>query len=496
MSLLAGALILVILYLAHKYTYWKRQGIPTPKGFVPLVGHIWPVLSTKSNLGSLFQKWYNEFQDSSMVGYYKATSPALMIRDPKLVKMVLQTNFSSFHDNGMEISELDVLISKNPFFTNGEAWVTARKRLTYAFSSMRLKILFVAVCGVCKKFQDFLNKRLKSNDKCEIELRSLFAKFTGEVVANAGMGVEGHCFDDEKSPIAFDVIGDGLFKPNIVIGSIHNILSFFPGIAKTLKLKFLPKNLETYFAELIRVNMEVRRKEATPRNDFFQLMVDLEKVEGTAIDFATVASHAVSFYIDGFETSSLTLTFIGYHLAVHQDVQQKLREEIQSTLAKHGGELTYDALKDMTYMDQVISESQRHFPVLGGMRKKCTEEITLEGSDGLRCRIKPGTEVNVPVYALHSDPKYWTDPKDFDPERFNADRKQNIEKMTFLPFGEGPRLCVGMRMAILQIKACLTTLLRSYKFDLSPKTKTPLKVIPYYFMTAPLGGVWVKILKI
>lgn len=81
LSLLAGALILVILYLAHKYTYWKRQGIPTPKGFVPLVGHIWPVLSTKSNLGSLFQKWYNEFQDSSMVGYYKATSPALMIRD-------------------------------------------------------------------------------------------------------------------------------------------------------------------------------------------------------------------------------------------------------------------------------------------------------------------------------------------------------------------------------------------------------------------------------
>ena len=187
------------------------------------------------------------------------------------------------------------------------------------------------------------------------------------------------------------------------------------------------------------------------------------------------------------------MSFVGFQLASHPDVQAKLRNEVMSVLDKYDGVITYDALKDMTYMDQVISESQRIIPTVGYLIKNCTEEIELKGSDGLACHIQPGTQILIPVHGLQEDPRYWERPEVFDPERFGPERKYNIERFAFLPFGEGPRMCVGMRMAQLQIKACLAMFLRKYSLELSPKTRTPLKMIPSTFLNAADGGLWAYI---
>ncbi|XP_076235757.1 uncharacterized protein LOC143180108 [Calliopsis andreniformis] len=495
-TLAAGALILLIIYFLNQYTYWKRHGIPTAKGCLPVVGHMLPIINAKLNHGCLITKFYQE-NEASMVGFYALWKPVLLVREPSLVKTVLQSNFSSFHQNAIDVTpEIDPIVCKNPFLCVGEEWMASRKRLTYAFSSMRLKILFTTVTRVCKKFTDFLNKRLESSDKYEVELKYLFSKFTGEVVANAGLGIEGHCFDDNPSGTSFDRIGDKMFKPSYFANMMLNVLLFLPALNKILKIPFIPRSMDKFFREIVRESMEMRKKETTPRNDFFQLMMDLEKAEGKAIDMDTLTAHALSFYVDGFETSSMTMTFLGLHLAQYQHIQEKLREEVQTTINKHGGELTYEALKEMTYMDQVISESQRHSALVGTMRKRCTEEFVLEGSDGLKLHVKPGQEIDISTPGLHMDPKYWLNPEEFDPERFTPERKQNIEKISFLPFGEGPRICVGMRMALLQIKSCMATLLRSYKLELSPKTKLPIKISPIYFIASPLGGVWVNISKL
>ncbi|XP_017877675.1 cytochrome P450 9b2-like [Ceratina calcarata] len=150
----------------------------------------------------------------------------------------------------------------------------------------------------------------------------------------------------------------------------------------------------------------------------------------------------------------------------------------------------------MTYMDQVIRESQRYYASVNNMYKVCTEECTLKGSDGLKYRVKPGTEIFISVYGLHKDPRYWSDPETFDPDRFSEERKHEINKMTFLPFGEGPRMCVGMRMGLLQMKCCLATLIKGYKLELSPKTKLPFKLLSFVFLTEAEGGIWVYLSKL
>ncbi|KAK1131302.1 hypothetical protein K0M31_017589 [Melipona bicolor] len=491
LALLASAFSLLCFYLYPKHNYWKRNGIPTVRGCVPLLGHMLPMITKRINFAEFMRLAYEEHKDHSMFGIYKGTRPVLIVRDPNLVKIVLQSNFSNFYENGRKvIPEIDPLLSKSPLLTYGEEWSTGRKHLIHAFSNVRLKILFAAASGVCRKFEEFLNGRLKTSNKYEVDLKSLFARFTGEVVANGGLGIEGYCFEDDAGANAFhNVLG------NTFAESLGTIITFhYPNINRLLKLHFLPKSIDRFFRNVVSENLKIRRNDSTPRNDFLQFMIDLEKT-GDVIDEERVAAHAVSLYLDGMETTSITLNFICHELATNPEIQEKLRKEVRSTIEKHGG-LTFDALKDMTYMNQVISESQRLHSAVGFFQKICTEEFVLEGSDGLTYRIKPGMEVNISIFGLHTDPRYWVNPDVFDPERFNDERKQTIEKMTFLPFGEGPRICVGMRMALLQMKACLATLLSNYKLELSPRTQLPLKISPHYFMSEPVGGNWVYISKL
>ncbi|KAK1131285.1 hypothetical protein K0M31_017572 [Melipona bicolor] len=490
-ALVAGAFSLLCFYLYLKHNYWKRNGIPTVKGCVPLLGHMLPIITKRMNFAEFTRLAYEEHKDHSMIGIYKGTRPVLIVRDPNLVKIVLQSNFSNFQENGRKVvAEVDPLLSKHPLFTYGEAWSTGRNQLTRAFSNVRLKTLFPAVSGVCKKFEDFLNGRLKTSNKYEVDMKTLFSRFAGEIVANGGLGIEGYCFKDEAGASAFHSLAGNMFAK-----SLGAIVTFhYPRINRLLKFRFLPKSLDRFFRDVVSDNLKIRRNDSRLRNDFFQFMIDLEKT-GDVIDEEKVTAHVVSLYLDGTETSSITLNFISHDLAVNPEIQEKLRKEVRSTIEKHGG-LTFDALKDMTYMNQVISESQRLHSAVGYLQKLCTEEFELQGSDGLTYRIKPGMEVDISIFGLHTDPRYWVNPDVFDPERFNNERKQTIEKMTFLPFNEGPRICVGMKMALLQMKACLATLLSYYNLELSPRTQLPLKVSPLYILSEPIGRNWVYVSKL
>ncbi|KYN27751.1 PREDICTED: cytochrome P450 9e2-like [Trachymyrmex cornetzi] len=484
-------LVILYLFLTKNYKYWQKRGIPCPDGALPGVGHAWEVATQKITMSECCCKIYNAYRDRSMVGIYNFMTPMLMVREPELVKTVLQTSFTNFHENGFKIDpKLDPLLANNPFFTYGEKWMTGRKRLTYAFSSMRLKILLETVKQVCQTFEGYLDKKIDKAGKVELELKELFSRFTSQVVSSAGFGVDGLSFNEEKEKDSFYALGKSFLDSTVLNNIIFIIVFFIPALGRIFKTRFLPKKADHFFRTIIADIMEQRRKETTPRNDFLQLMTDLERTEGDKFDLEILTSHAVSFFVDGYETSSAVLSFIGFNLANNPKVQEKLREEVMSVLNKYDGVITYEALKDMTYMDQVINESMRFVPILGILSKVCTDETELRGSDGLVYRVERGMHIIIPVSGLQEDPRYWENPKEFDPDRFGPDRKHNIEKFTFLPFGEGPRMCVGMRMAQLQIKACLATFLRKYSIELSPKTQLPLKMVSSIFLANAEGGLW------
>ncbi|XP_018404015.1 PREDICTED: probable cytochrome P450 6a13 [Cyphomyrmex costatus] len=489
-TLILGALTVLYFYLTRNYKYWQKRGVPCVDGALPGFGNMLSVISMKTHIADFCSKIYMDNKGRSMVGIYDFTSPALMIIEPTLVKVVLQTNFSSFAENAIHIDfETDPLLSYNPFGLSGEKWLNSRKRLTYAFSSMRLKILLESVKEVCTTMEHYMDKKL-SNNETEFELKALFSRYSAQVIAGAGFGVDGYCFDDEKKDISFRKLGQTIFKPSTRTIITFVLVFLIPSLNKILKLRLLPKHVDNFFRTLVAELMEQRRKDGISRNDFLHLMAELERAEGDKFDDVMLTGQAISFFLDGYETSSTVMSFVGFYLARYTKSQEKLRQEVVSVLNKYGSEITYESLKEMTYMDQVINESMRLVPAALLMKKRCTEEFELKGSDGVVCRVSPGMEILIPVHAFHNDPQYWENPEEFDPERFNSERKHSIDKFTFLPFGEGPRICVGMRMAQLQIKAGLAIILRKYRLELSPKTQIPLKMIPSAILPTPKGGLW------
>lgn len=202
-----------------------------------------------------------------------------------------------------------------------------------------------------------------------------------------------------------------------------------------------------------------------------------------------IAAQAVLFFMAGYDTTSTMMHFLAYELAVNQDVQKKLQEEIDTTLQNCNGTMDYNSLLKMKYLDMVICESLRKWPPAALTERICNLPFKLIDEDQVLL-VEKNQTVWMPVYSIHHDSKYFPNPEKFDPERFSDENKHNIAPFTYMPFGEGPRNCIGSRFALLEIKTLVTKILS--KFDIVPtaKTQIPLKLSKYQFAMRAENGVW------
>lgn len=195
------------------------------------------------------------------------------------------------------------------------------------------------------------------------------------------------------------------------------------------------------------------------------------------------------FFLGGFDTVSSCAVFTAYELLRNPDVQQKLYEEIQQTDKELNGKpLSYDALQKMKYMDMVVSEALRMWPLAPAVDRYCTQDYTLDDGQGLKFTIDKGTCVWFPASGLHHDPQYFPNPEKFDPERFNDENKGNINLGAYIPFGIGPRNCIGSRFALMEVKAIMYYILRKFSFVRGTKTQIPIQLRKGFTNVGPQDG--------
>ncbi|XP_023311318.1 probable cytochrome P450 6a20 [Anoplophora glabripennis] len=212
-------------------------------------------------------------------------------------------------------------------------------------------------------------------------------------------------------------------------------------------------DVSEFFTGVVKDTVSYREKNHVVRKDFMQLLMEIRDKnegkenghhgDGNTLTMDEMVAQSFVFFIAGFETSSTTMTFALFELAVHQDIQEKLRDEINEVLAKHEGKLTYDSLSDMKYLEQVINEALRIHSPARFLQKLCVSDYKVDGEDLV---IEKGTTLYIPVLGLHYDEEYWENPKEFDPERFSEEKKKNMNQFTHLPFGQGPRMCIVLRV--------------------------------------------------
>lgn len=298
------------------------------------------------------------------------------------------------------------------------------------------------------------------------------------------------------------------------------VLFLFPKIGKIFKLSFVDDDVTRFFTTVIRQAIEHRRQTGTKRNDFIDLLLSAiketdkrsepAKPEGEIDQFERDAavsgdslqgmsaeeleglliSNLFVFFFAGFDTSSTFLSIIMWVCATYPEEQDKLREEIEEYVSKHGSNnLDYNTIQDMPYLDMFIYESLRTYPI-ALIERLCIKDYKVPGTNGI---IPKGTIVQIPGFSFMKDDRYWDDPETFNPQNFSPEKKAERNPYAFLIFGQGPRNCIGMRFALLMLKLCMVKILTNYKVVPSERTPKDLAIDPFDPSGSPKGGTWVKL---
>ncbi|GAB0087262.1 hypothetical protein DMENIID0001_015550 [Sergentomyia squamirostris] len=258
--------------------------------------------------------------------------------------------------------------------------------------------------------------------------------------------------------------------------------------------------------------MNFREKNNIQRKDFMQLLLQLKNTgkvgadgkwnikstgnNATGLTFHELAAQAHSFLVAGFETSATKISFFLYEIAKHPTIQAKVQMEIDEIIKKYNGEITYEGVMEMKYLESCIDESLRMYTPLPVLNRECTEEYKLPGT-GLT--LEKGTRILIPVNAIHTDPKYFPEPETFKPERFlsGISNGAEIKGFTYVPFGEGPRICIGLKLGKLQTKIGIIFILSNFNIRLGERLQKMDKVVyeKKSLLLAIQGGLFLKISK-
>nr|XP_037290374.1 cytochrome P450 3A8-like [Rhipicephalus microplus] len=341
-----------------------------------------------------------------------------------------------------------------------------------------------------------------AEEERDVELGHFFGNFSLDLIARYAFGT---CLDSHS-----DKTNDFVTYAKKVFGtdfSVSLIVYFLlPGVAKFFRMKLYNPATLGYFRSLCQRVIKGRLDSKIRQDDFLQQMIDSQQgkwvgdsskettdaeekifdVDSKLVDSEEVPSNALSedeamaqcfmFLVAGQQTTSSVVAFTLYMLALNPEVQEKLREEVDLCVAK-GEHPAMEVVAKLEYLHGVISEILRMFPPASRLERETTKDYAL-GDTGIR--VPKGCIVAVPLYAMHHDPEYFPDPHEFRPERFIGENATNIRPYTYLPFGAGPRNCVGMRLGLQASKMAVFHSVRIARFVRTDKTKVPLDFFKGY----------------
>ncbi|KAL1488807.1 hypothetical protein ABEB36_014603 [Hypothenemus hampei] len=478
-------------YLSWSLNHWTRMGVKQTRPWL-IVGDSFPTLFGQISVPEFIQSIYNLYPNEKYVGLYNFQSPVLMFRDPELFKEIAIKDFDHFTDHAPFVDpEADPLWSKNLLSLKGERWKEIRNIVSPVFISSKMKLMFDLIK---ENSEDLVNYFQENNEEImELDMNDLVNRFANDVIASAAFGLKVNSSREKEN--RFYLMGKQLTNFRGLLNSIKFVLlQVYPKFFKIVGSSLLDKEAGKFFSDIIGDTIKMREEKNIVRPDVIHILMEAQKKQAEAptgkinISNLDIASQCLIFFFAGFDTISTSLSFGMYELATNPDVQNKLREEILETIKT--GPLTYDTLLQMRYLDMVVSEMLRKWPQFPFLDRVCTKPYVVDK----KIQIKPNSEVWIPIYALHRDPQYFPDPDKFNPERFDP-KKNTITPYTYLPFGLGPRSCIGNRFAIMEMKSFLFHLLSKYEIVPTEKTSIPL-VLSKNIQLGAENGFWMGLKRI
>ncbi|XP_077285883.1 putative cytochrome P450 6a14 isoform X3 [Arctopsyche grandis] len=453
-------------------------------------------------MGERFSELYFQLKDKPYAGVFMMLRQTLMVNDLDQIKTILVKDFSHFTDHSFEMNEKYEPLANHLFNLGGEKWKNLRIKMTPTFTTSKMKMMFDSINSCADVMKNYLVNDIKDGNIEDV--KEILSKFSTDVIGCCAFGIECDSFKNPNSQ--FRKMGKRVFHMPFHKAVLQMSLFFFPSMVTKINFSILGSDMNNFFYNLVKDTIEYREKNNIVRNDFLQLLMELRNEEsannsvddkseappddGTRLTMMQLAAQVFVFFIAGFETSSTTASFALYELALNPDVQKTLTDEIDDILAKHDGKITYDSLGEMTYLTKVIEETLRKYPPLPVLFRICTKDYILPDTN---IKIEKDTPVMIPVYGIQRDPDIYPNPNKFDPERFTPENKAARHHFAYLPFGEGPRICIGSRFGMMQTKLGLATFLSKYEVSVCDKTLIPMEYDKRSFVLTSNGGLWLKL---
>ncbi|KAL6083086.1 hypothetical protein STEG23_032662, partial [Scotinomys teguina] len=404
---------------------------------------------------------------------FDGQTPVLAITDTEMIKNILVKECYSIFTNRRDIGPVGFM-SKAISISKDDEWKRIRALLSPTFTSGKLKEMFPIV----EQYGDILVRYLRREAERgkPITMKKVFGAYSMDVITSTSFGVNLDSLNNPKDPFVEKtrkLIRFDFFDPFFMSVAL---LPFLIPIYEKLNVSMFPKDSIAFFKKFVK-KMKENRLDPNQKHrvDFLQLMMNAhnnskDKESYKALSDMEIIAQSIIFIFAGYETTSNTIAFALYLLATHPDIQKKLQEEIDVVLPNKASP-TYDKVMEMEYLDMVLSESLRLYSISGRIERVCKQDVEIGG-----VFIPKGTTVVIPTYALQHDPQYWPEPEEFHPERFSKENKGSIYPYTYMPFGNGPRNCLGMRFALMNMKLALTKVLQNFSFKPCKETQIPLKL--------------------
>ncbi|GFY77206.1 cytochrome P450 3A29, partial [Trichonephila inaurata madagascariensis] len=431
-----------------------------------------------------------------VIGSFEFSTPTVTVADPDILRDIFVKDFHIFSYR-RDFTSGDPIGDKTLPNLMGEDWKRIRTIITPAFTSKRMRQMGSIINECSETVLEVCKKHSERGEP--VDCKRLFGTFTMDVIASAAFGTKIDSHNDPDNEFVSRVrevfLKMTYFRIMLAFCTPWWLIKWIPFFENPMKM-----DRDDFFRDVTRSVIKQRKETGRRYNDFLQILMDCSDENAQSVNqeafedetdrFGSITNSALSptakykklsetellaqcvlFFLVGYETTATVLTFLAYCLATNPEWQEKLIQEVDEAFEKHS-EMNYDAVRDMKILDAVISETLRKHPPILVAERAATEDYVL-GDTGVT--VEKGMRVIIPIYTMHYDSDFFQDPETFNPERFMDGYEPKHPQYAYLPFGAGPRNCLGMRFALLEIKMCITNILRHYRIKPLPTTKVPLE---------------------
>lgn len=398
-----------------------------------------------------------------------------MVMDPEANRRILKDRVEDYPKSDVTKLILSPAIGDSLFIAEGAHWHWQRRAAAPAFSLRNVQALAPVMTAAAMRAAERIGARAGQAADHYDEMVTTTFEVISDVTFSGGDG-----FDRDAVHRAIDAyIGQ---TARVSILDVIGAPAWIPRPGRLFSGKAL-----TNMKRVADRAIEARRLDGPrPVPDLLDLLLEGEDPETRRrMDTAELRDNLLTFIVAGHETTALTLSWALYLCAFDQRVQDRARDEARVALADGDGGMRAATVADLPrlpYLRQIIDETLRLYPPAAFLSRTARKADVLIGRE-----VRPGDTIMLPIYALHRNRLLWDDPDAFDPDRF-ADPKA-IDRFAYLPFGDGPRICIGASFALQEAVIVLATLLARFRFaEIPGRQPHPVMILTL----RPDGGVWLN----